>query len=57
MIESPMKTRTLAGADWGPISDSRAVESLSAADAAGVTLIDTADVYEAGQSESRIGAF
>ena len=45
------------GADWGTIRDARAAEILSAADAAGVTFIDTADVYGAGRSETRIGAF
>lgn len=45
------------GADWGALSDERAVSILAAADAAGVRFIDTADVYGAGRSESRIGAF
>ena len=45
------------GADWGSISDASAAAILAAADAAGVSFIDTADVYGAGRSESRIGAF
>lgn len=44
------------GADWGEISDATAAEILTAADEAGITFIDTADVYGAGRSESRIGA-
>jgi len=45
------------GADWGAVSDETAASILTAADAAGVRFIDTADVYGAGRSESRIGAF
>lgn len=45
------------GADWGAVSDEAAAAILAAADAAGVRFIDTADVYGAGRSESRIGAF
>ncbi len=44
------------GADWGDVSDTTAAEILTAADEAGITFIDTADVYGAGRSESRIGA-
>ena len=44
------------GGDFGPVSDETASEILDAADAAGVTFWDTADVYGGGQSESRIGA-
>ena len=44
------------GADWGDIPDAAAAEILTAADDAGVTFIDTADVYGAGRSEARIGA-
>ncbi len=44
------------GADWGDISDAAAAGILTAADDAGVTFIDTADVYGAGRSEARIGA-
>lgn len=45
------------GADWGDIDDSAADEILGAAMDAGVGLVDTADVYGAGRSERRIGAF
>jgi aryl-alcohol dehydrogenase-like predicted oxidoreductase len=43
------------GADWGDVSESDATATLEAALAAGVTFIDTADVYGDGQSERRIG--
>ena len=43
------------GGDFGPIEDDRAEEILTAADDAGITFWDTADVYGAGLSEERIG--
>lgn len=45
------------GADWGDVSDTRAAEILRAAHRAGVDFVDTADVYGAGRSEARIGAY
>ena len=45
------------GADWGTISEDTARSILAAADAAGIRFVDTADVYGAGLSESRVGAF
>ncbi|MPQ99174.1 aldo/keto reductase [Modestobacter sp. I12A-02628] len=42
------------GADWGEVSDEAAAELLDAALDAGVTLLDTADVYGDGVSEQRI---
>lgn len=45
------------GGDFGPVDDARAEEILGAARDAGITFWDTADVYGAGQSESRIGRF
>ncbi|MBM6405004.1 aldo/keto reductase [Phycicoccus sp. CSK15P-2] len=45
------------GADWGDVSDADAAEVLAAAADGGVTLLDTADVYGDGRSESTIGAF
>lgn len=45
----------LGGADWGDISDERALEVLHAAVEAGITFFDTADVYGAGRSEELIG--
>jgi aryl-alcohol dehydrogenase-like predicted oxidoreductase len=45
------------GGDWGQVSDEQALASLTAAADAGVTFIDTADVYGLGRSESLIGQF
>nr|WP_300144064.1 aldo/keto reductase [Propionicimonas sp.] len=45
------------GGDWGEVGEADALEVLSAAAAAGVTLLDTADVYGDGRSESIIGRF
>ena len=44
------------GADWGAVSDEAAGEVLDAAVEAGVTFIDTADVYGDGRSERSCGA-
>jgi aryl-alcohol dehydrogenase-like predicted oxidoreductase len=43
------------GADWGQVSEEDALSTLDAALAAGVTFIDTADVYGDGRSEQIIG--
>jgi aryl-alcohol dehydrogenase-like predicted oxidoreductase len=45
------------GADWGTVDDSESLRALHAAADAGVTLIDTADVYGDGHSEQIIGRF
>jgi aryl-alcohol dehydrogenase-like predicted oxidoreductase len=45
------------GADWGEVSDSDALAVLDAAAQAGVTFLDTADVYGDGRSERLIGQF
>lgn len=45
------------GADWGPVDDAQANDVLRAAVEAGVTFIDTADVYGDGRSEQLIGRF
>ena len=45
------------GADWGEVDDSDARAVLEAAVQAGVTLLDTADVYGDGRSERLIGQF
>src|ERR1700730_2570881 len=45
------------GADWGDVDEDRALATLRAAVDAGVTLIDTADVYGDGRSEQIIGRF
>jgi aryl-alcohol dehydrogenase-like predicted oxidoreductase len=42
------------GGDWGDVDDEAAGEVLDAALDAGVTLLDTADVYGDGRSEERI---
>ena len=45
------------GADWGNVDDTASMRALHAAADAGVTLIDTADVYGDGRSEKVIGRF
>jgi aryl-alcohol dehydrogenase-like predicted oxidoreductase len=45
------------GADWGEVSEADAVATLTAAVEAGVTFIDTADVYGDGRSEQIVGRF
>jgi aryl-alcohol dehydrogenase-like predicted oxidoreductase len=45
------------GADWGEVSEPAALAVLDAAAAAGVTFLDTADVYGDGRSERLIGRF
>ena len=47
----------LGGADWGNLDDQRAFAILGAAADAGVTFLDTADVYGGGRSETLIGRF
>ena len=44
------------GADWGDVSEDAAMAILDAAVDAGVTFLDTADVYGDGRSERLIGA-
>ena len=45
------------GADWGEVADADALATLEAAAQAGVTFLDTADVYGDGRSEQLIGRF
>ncbi|TGO04473.1 aldo/keto reductase [Serinibacter arcticus] len=45
------------GADWGDVSEADALAVLETAVNGGVTLLDTADVYGDGRSESIIGRF
>lgn len=45
------------GADWGEVREDDALGVLDAAVDAGVTFLDTADVYGDGRSEQLIGAF
>jgi aryl-alcohol dehydrogenase-like predicted oxidoreductase len=45
------------GADWGEVSAAQATAVLDASVAAGVTMLDTADVYGDGRSEQRIAEY
>jgi len=45
------------GGDWGAVGDETALQVLEAAVHHGVTLLDTADVYGDGHSESLVGQF
>ena len=45
------------GGDWGHVADDDALAALHAAADAGVTLVDTADVYGDGRSERLVGRF
>ena len=45
------------GGDWGRVDDAQSLAALHAVADAGVTLIDTADVYGDGHSEQLIGRF
>jgi aryl-alcohol dehydrogenase-like predicted oxidoreductase len=45
------------GGDWGEVGDEEALATLHAAADAGVTFLDTADVYGDGRSERLIGRF
>jgi len=45
------------GGDWGAVPDAAALQVLEAAVRHGVTLIDTADVYGDGHSETLVGQF
>ncbi|MGW0808015.1 aldo/keto reductase [Nonomuraea sp. NPDC002799] len=45
------------GADWGDVAEDEAFATLNAAVDAGVTFIDTADVYGDGRSEQIVGSF
>ena len=45
------------GADWGQVDEADALAVLDAAAQAGVTFLDTADVYGDGRSERLIGQF
>ena len=47
----------LGGADWGDLEDEKAFAILRAAAEAGITFLDTADVYGNGRSEELIGRF
>lgn len=55
--EIGLGTWQLGGTEWGAVSDSEAQATLAAAVDRGVTFFDTADIYGAGRSETRIGRF
>ncbi|MGA2617802.1 MAG: aldo/keto reductase [Thermoguttaceae bacterium] len=55
--EIGLGTWQLGGTEWGDVTDEQALGTLRAAAAAGVTLLDTADIYGLGRSESLIGRF
>src|SRR5581483_4050212 len=50
-------TWQIGGRDWVDVSDEQAQSTLAAAADAGVTFIDTADIYGAGRSERLVGKF
>jgi aryl-alcohol dehydrogenase-like predicted oxidoreductase len=47
----------IGGGDWGDVTEEQAEATLRAAFEAGVTFLDTADVYGGGVSEERLGRF
>src|SRR5207249_4738057 len=47
----------IGGDQWGDVPDADALDVLRASAGAGVTFLDTADVYGAGRSEELIGLF
>jgi aryl-alcohol dehydrogenase-like predicted oxidoreductase len=47
----------IGGDQWGDVSDADALDVLRTSREAGVTFLDTADVYGAGRSEELIGKF
>lgn len=55
--EVGLGTWQLGGTEWGDVPDSQALDTLTAAADAGVTFLDTADIYGLGRSESLIAQF
>jgi aryl-alcohol dehydrogenase-like predicted oxidoreductase len=55
--EIGLGTWQLGGTEWGDVSDEQALATLSAAAEAGVSFLDTADIYGGGRSEQLIGRF
>jgi len=47
----------IGGTEWGEVTDLQALQTLHAAADAGITFIDTADIYGDGRSERLIGSF
>jgi aryl-alcohol dehydrogenase-like predicted oxidoreductase len=54
--ELSLGTWAFGGDEWGPSDDAQAIASIRAAIDAGVTLVDTADVYGYGHSEEVLSA-
>ena len=55
--EVGLGTWQLGGTEWGEVPDQQALETLAAAADAGITFLDTADIYGLGRSESLIARF
>jgi aryl-alcohol dehydrogenase-like predicted oxidoreductase len=55
--EIGLGTWQLGGTEWGHVPEEQALATLAAAADAGMTFIDTADIYGLGRSESLIGRF
>ena len=55
--EVGLGTWQLGGTEWGDVSDQQALETLAAAADAGITFLDTADIYGLGRSESLVARF
>jgi aryl-alcohol dehydrogenase-like predicted oxidoreductase len=55
--EVGLGTWQIGGTEWGDVTDEQALAVLQAAADAGITLLDTADIYGGGRSESLIGRF
>ncbi|ASV76967.1 putative oxidoreductase protein [Thermogutta terrifontis] len=55
--EIGLGTWQLGGTEWGDVPEEEALNTLAAAAEAGITFIDTADIYGLGRSESLIGRF
>jgi aryl-alcohol dehydrogenase-like predicted oxidoreductase len=55
--EVGLGTWQIGGTEWGDVSDRQALDTLAAAADAGVTFLDTADIYGLGRSESLIAQF
>ena len=55
--EIGLGTWQLGSVEWGQVDDPTAEDVLAAAADAGVTFIDTADIYGLGTSEKRIACF
>ena len=52
-----MGCRQIGGDQWGDVSEEHALETLHAANEAGITFYDTANIYGLGRSESLVAKF